>query len=93
MVEIAQSRNLNFLRGPKESFADNKFFNDLPPNLQKKLVEKCLESTLDLLTNFFCDITLSYETEQVIRNKIVTNLGVIHVDQNIPILRAGEIPS
>ena len=58
----------------KHSFADNQFWEILPPQIQNKIVERVLKSQVKLLQYFFKDKILNVDAPQSFVTSVMVNL-------------------
>jgi len=56
------------------AYAENKFYNQLPPRLQESLIQTTLKKHLNLLDFFFVDYDTGYAPVKAIQRRMVTSL-------------------
>lgn len=74
------------------AFQQNLFYQQLPPKLQDKLVQICLDRHYSLIQHFVIDQETGYTSDSAIQRRIVTSLHNEVFEFGKPIIRKGNHP-
>jgi hypothetical protein len=71
---LTKYKKQEFLHSTSRPFGQSKFFNQLPPQLQSKLVTECLDHEIQLTNFFLNDLDFDIKADRTIVHQIVANL-------------------